>query len=608
MLYPSPGLAVFAQLPDSPIRGILRMNIPQMPTQLFAVAGGTLFEVFSNGTFVNRGNVANDGKPASMCNSNIQVMIASGGKGYCYTVATQTLSAPVATIAGAVQVGYSDGFFAALIADTAQIYVSNPLDGLTWNPSNTAIVSVYSDNAVSMIVDHREICVFGKKQTVCYYDSGNVFPYDVIPGGYAEQGSGATFGTIKADNTVMWIGEDERGHGIAWRAQGYTPQRISNHAIETIWATYSKISDAVAYSFQDQGHTFVHWYFPTANKSWRYDVATQLWHEVCYGEGPNQTAHRSWCHAFAFDKHLVGDWATGSIYQMNIAVADGAGGWTFNSDFGNPIRRVRRSPYFGTPEVWNFIKTFELEIQMGVGPEIALLSGGGYDSTFIQSTGGTSLPDYSIRLATSSTIGHTYQIGGIYKNIGSTVAVFSLSLTGGASVTQTIAAGAVGTISLSIVGTGVALRYGIGSANIGDPFTVIGFNPTAQDATAGNPILIATDFTGAWTVFGSGATITLAQGQQNPLAVQVAPQIMLRWSKDAGQTWSQERHLGIGQIGQYATRAIARRMPRFWGTKGMIIEVATSDPVPFRIIDGYIEATPGMQPIERLPHNLRKQA
>jgi hypothetical protein len=466
VLYPSPGLAIFAQLPDGPIRQILRVNIPQSPTQLFAIAGGTLFEVFSDGTFNNRGAVANDGKPASMCNSNIQVMIASGGQGYCYTIASQTLSAPVATIAGAVQVGYSDGFFVALIANCAQIFVSNPLDGLTWDAGSTAIVSVYADNAVSMIVDHREICVFGKKQTVCYYDSGNVFPYDVIPGGYAEQGSGATFGTIKADNTVMWIGEDERGKGIAWRAQGYTPSRISNHAIETIWATYPKISDAVVYSFQDQGHTFVHWFFPTANKSWRYDVATQQWHEVCFGEGQNQTAHRSCCHALAFDKHLVGDWLTGTIYQMNIPVADGAGGWNFVTDFGNPIRRVRRSPYFGTPEVWNFPKTFELEVQMGTGPEGFLVDGSG--------------------------------------------------------------------------------------------------NPRS-------------------------------------------PQIMLRYSKDAGQTWSQERVFGIGQIGAYSTRVMARRLGRFWGSKGMMLEVSCSDPIPLRIIDGYMDSTPGMQPVDRLPHSLRKQ-
>lgn len=467
VLYPSPGLSLFASLPDSPIRAEWYIATPNVAPRFFAVAGSNLYEVFSDGTFIARGAVGSDLNPASLANSNIQLMIASGGQGYCLNLATNVLTGPIATIAGAIQVGYSDGFFLALIANTAQVFVSNVLDGTTWNPATTAIVSVFPDNIVSMIVDHREMCLLGRKQSVCYYDSGNVFPYDVIPGGFAEQGCAATFSSIKADNTVYWIGQDERGNGIAWKAQGYTPVRVSTSAIEYLWQSYSTIADAIAYSFQDQGHTFIHWYFPTAGKSWRYDIATQAWHEVRYGENETDAPHRSRCHAFAFNKHLVGDWASGKIFQMSIPAADGAGGWNFGDDFGSPIRRVRRSPYFGVPEVWNFLKTLEFSVQSGLGPEVALTDGAGANRD---------------------------------------------------------------------------------------------------------------------------------------------PQIMIRISKDAGQTWTQERRLGAGQVGVYGKRMIARRLGRFWGTNGIIIELATSDKIPWRIIDAYADADPNMKPVARLPHELRKQA
>jgi hypothetical protein len=108
---------------------------------------------------------------------------------------------------------------------------------------------------------------------------------------------------------------------MAWRFDGYRPVRISTHAQEYEWSTYSTISDAVAYAYQDQGHAFYVLYFPTVSKTWVYDTATQLWHERGYWDATvgAYTAHRSWWHVFAFGKHLVGDWKTGTIYEMKIA-------------------------------------------------------------------------------------------------------------------------------------------------------------------------------------------------------------------------------------------------------------------------------------------------
>ena len=106
----------------------------------------------------------------------------------------------------------------------------------------------------------------------------STFPFDVIPGGFIEQGTSCIAPPVKLDNSIFWMGGDERGAGIGWRAEGYTPRRISTHAIELAWQGYATIADMVSYAYQDQGHSFWVLYFPTANATWVYDVASGMWH------------------------------------------------------------------------------------------------------------------------------------------------------------------------------------------------------------------------------------------------------------------------------------------------------------------------------------------
>lgn len=68
------------------------------------------------------------------------------------------------------------------------------------------------------------------------------------------------------------------------------------------------------------------------------------------------------------------------------------------------------------------------------------------------------------------------------------------------------------------------------------------------------------------------------------------PTIMFRASRDGGRTWMNQRALRAGQGGEYSARAITRRLGsgRDW-----VFEIAVTDPVPWRIIDGYMEARAG---------------
>src|SRR5258708_14342942 len=83
VLYPTPGLKLFSALTGASVRGLLGIN-----GRMFAVAGGVLSEVLSNGSSNALGNVANDGLPVSMAASPDQLLVASAGHGYVYYINT----------------------------------------------------------------------------------------------------------------------------------------------------------------------------------------------------------------------------------------------------------------------------------------------------------------------------------------------------------------------------------------------------------------------------------------------------------------------------------------------------------------------------------------
>jgi hypothetical protein len=398
-LYPTPGTQTFVTLPGQPVRGNGELEING---RAFAVSGPNFCEVFSNGTFNVIAQVLNDLLPVSMVASPQQLLLASGGNLYVYWLQTVTggtnpqpagtfIQVPAAQFtipsSGAVgmisMVEYIDGFFLVLLKNSQAIYISAPFDASTWIVAGLPqiiIVSVFSDNVVSIIENQRRLYVQGRKRSTVYYDSGSANIFDVDPSGTSENGSIAVFGVKRADNSIFWLDQDERGASVVRRMSGYTPVRVSNHAIEYAMQGYPTVSDLVTYAYQDQGHTFVQFNFPSANKTWDYDVATNMWHERAFFNQATglYSAHKSQSHMFAFGKHLVGDPGSGNIYQMAIPVAAVGGGWNFATDAGEAlIRRERRSPHISTENHWMFHNEVVFDVETGLGPQPPLLDGVG---------------------------------------------------------------------------------------------------------------------------------------------------------------------------------------------------------------------------------------
>jgi hypothetical protein len=365
----TPGLKVFSVLPEAPVRGSWKIN-----NRVFVVGGSKLCEMNADGTFTDRGTIVNDGSPVSIAASSIQLLIVSWGSAYCYDLAANTLTDVTASLAGTPgMVKYSDGYFIVNLLNTNKFQISAILDGTTWPGLQVNAVSVFPENIVSIEVNHRELWVFGENHVQPYQDTGSDNIFDVIPGALVETGCAAQNSPCLIDNSVFWIGQDERGLGIFNRSSGYTPNRLSTHAVEIDFQSYSQsqIAQATSYAYQSGGHLFWVLYVPQSSWSWVYDVGEQLWHKRAKWEAPTNgpyTPHRSWNHVYAFGKHLVGDWNSANLYEMSL---------DFYDDAGDVIRRVRRGPTITNELDRVSIAEFRADFDTGLGPQPPLTDGNG---------------------------------------------------------------------------------------------------------------------------------------------------------------------------------------------------------------------------------------
>ena len=274
-------------------------------------------------------------------------------------------------LAGApIQVTYSDGYFIVIFAVSNKFQLSDIFDGRTWPGLTVNEVSVFPEDIVSIEVSHRELWVFGSMHAQPYQDTGSDNIFDVIPGALVEMGSGATLGTILLDNTVFWIGRDRNGAWQAWRANGYTPQRVSTHAVEFALSGYANIDNLVSYAYQQEGHLFWMLYVPGTDCTWGFDISEGMWHKRAHWLPENGTfePHHTWNHVFAFGKHLFGDWGSGNLYEMSMDFLD---------DDGATIRRVRRAPTVSNEMEWIFHSKLTVYFFNGLGPQPPLVDGAG---------------------------------------------------------------------------------------------------------------------------------------------------------------------------------------------------------------------------------------
>ena len=288
---------------------------------MYAVAGNTLYKLDTSYNATVLGTIAGTG-PVSMVDNGTQLFIAANGPGYIYNATTNVFGQITdPDYPGAVTVGYLDGYFVFNEPNSQRIWITSLLDGTQVDALDFASAEGSPDGVVGLICDHREVWVFGTNSVEVWYDAGTAdFPLQRIQGAFNEIGCAAAYSIAKMDSGVFWLGKDARGQGMVYRANGYTGQRISTHAVEWHIQQYGDLSDAIGYTYQQDGHSFYVLVFPSANTTWVYDAATQAWHERAGWHNGAFTRHRSNCQVAFNNEIIVGDFENGKLYSFDLDV------------------------------------------------------------------------------------------------------------------------------------------------------------------------------------------------------------------------------------------------------------------------------------------------
>jgi hypothetical protein len=362
ILSPTPGTILFSDLgTDNYIRGIYTASTGR----LFSISGNSLKEIILSGDYVSRGTINTVEGPIVMADNGVQLIIVDGSHGYILDLATNIFvritDEDFPETCSHVQ--FINGRFVVNKTNVNQgnLWWSDLYDGTSWDGAAVASAEGFADKLVSIAKVNNQLWLFGELSTEVFYDTGDSDqPYQRIQGAFFDNGTSAPYSTASTGNTVLWIGSNAQGQGIVWMADGYQPKRVSNHAIEYILQSMVRIDDAIGYCYQQEGHRFYVLTFPTENRTLVYDMTTGFWHErSTYNNlAERDDRHVGNCCCYAFGMNLIGSRNNGKIYRLSKDAYD---------DDGNIIRRVRTSPHIFNENKRVFYKSFELDMEKGIG-------------------------------------------------------------------------------------------------------------------------------------------------------------------------------------------------------------------------------------------------
>ena len=358
-------------------RGIFTMS----NGQLYAAVGPQLFYIDNNWQWNLLGAISNLLTPVSMSDNGVTAVLVDGTpNGYTVTLGTNAFANLVdstGTFVGSRHVDFSDTFLAFAAPGTNEWYVTLS-DTVTFNALVQANKDSTPDPIQTFAFNIRQMWLLGTQGTEVWYLAGSTpFPYQEWPNVFIPYGCAAPYSLVRSDVTLFWISQNLQGQPIALQTDGYNVKAISTRALEYEWNGYATVADCVGGTFQQAGHTFIVFNFPSADKTWVYDLSTKQWHRRTWTDS-NGVAHRDKAGFFAavspsggYPATIVGqDWATGQLYALDPKIYQ---------DNGRPIVIRRSFPHVMADmhliTHTAFVADFETGGIVAQGEEIAIASG-----------------------------------------------------------------------------------------------------------------------------------------------------------------------------------------------------------------------------------------
>lgn len=353
--YPTPGSTVLLTAPERGWRCLYTAS----DNRMFGVVGKSVYLIKDDYTLQLLGAVNSTRTPCYMVDNGNQILLVDGTEdGFKITLSTlEYLPVSNPAFYGATRIAEVDGYIILNRPGTKQWYISLFSD-IDFDSLDFASKIGSADLLVAPGVTRRNVFLFGEQTTEVWTNTGGAaFTFSRIPGAFIQFGCKAPHSICEADGSLYWVSQSPQGECMVLRTENYDRARISTHAIESELQQYARVDDAIGYVHQMDGH---YWYvltFPTASKTWVFDLATQQWHERAYlAESGDLIRHRGNCFAFWNGKHIVGDFEDGRLYELSLDVYN---------DAGNEIQRIRSFPHMVDDGNRVAYRSFQADMEAG---------------------------------------------------------------------------------------------------------------------------------------------------------------------------------------------------------------------------------------------------
>jgi len=316
-LYPTPGLLLFGTAGAGPHRGSLAAT----NGRAFVVSGSTLYETDNAGTMTSRGSLLQSSGNVSIVENGLQLAICDGTNLYTFTYSGNTFAQVTdVDLPSSGTVTFLDGYFIVSKNSSGAFYISALYDGTSWASLDFATAESSPDELLRVFAALGQLWLMGEHTTEIWTNTGaSAFPFAKISGGKMEVGILAPHSAVALGGSIYWVGKDDYGQGIVYKASGFTPEKVSNEPIELKIAAATSPEDITSYAYQQHGRTFLIYTGGGLETTIAYEPATGQWHERAYlNEEGVYELHRGSTHMHAFNKHLVGDRENGNVYELDM--------------------------------------------------------------------------------------------------------------------------------------------------------------------------------------------------------------------------------------------------------------------------------------------------
>lgn len=318
VLFRRPGQELVTTLDTGPTRGIHVMN-----NVTFVVAGTVVYTIDQAGVATALSGTAVGGTDlVDMDDNGSQVAIVASNLGFIATT-SDVIQITDEGFRSVTSVVFQDGFFIWTETNSARFFLSPLFNGIgPYDTLDFATAEYAPDNLVKVFSDHGDLFLLGDDSIEPWRNSGNVdFPFVPLSGAAMEVGLIARNTVQKLDNSLIWFGRDERGGNTVWRASGYSPQRISTHALESKWDQLMDLDQAYAFTFRYEGHAFYVLTVPDRG-TWVYDASTTQWCEF------QTNGREDWVvvgFGSASGRRFVGSRVGNELYDLKVDAFDDDG-------------------------------------------------------------------------------------------------------------------------------------------------------------------------------------------------------------------------------------------------------------------------------------------